>query len=251
MSLLNKKDRPYEVLILGGGSLVPAKNVLKYNTNVDNVEIDQKLVEYTSSDPYFTNYNDNSFSNPRLKIYYQDAYTYLRSNTKKYDLVIMSLPGFSNEKTIELGSSEFFTFLNRSLEDDGIVVTWSYGDIDGDYTYPPNITVPPTVDTSYLRPLFRDIRDGGFISYAKYFSLVKVNGMPTNGLSFDRYYPGDSLYLFQKSNIDKQPDFNSSDYMQAVKLYFRKLKWQTFDHLNLSEIRPNHIFSPNYEIMTQ
>lgn len=248
MSLLSKKNRPQEVLILGGGSLVPAKNVLKFNANVDNVEIDEQLVEYTKSDPYFLKYNEDSFSSSRLKIYYQDAYTFLRTNTKKYDLVIMSLPGFSNEKTIELGSLEFFTFLNRALTEDGIMVTWSYGDIDGDYTYPPNYFLPPVLDTSYLRPLFKDILEGGFSSYAKYYSLSLLQG---SDLRKEEYAPTDQLYLFQKKTDDRQPDFNSSEYMKKIKPYFRKLQWRNFDHLNLSDTKASRIFAPNYEIMTQ
>jgi hypothetical protein len=246
VSLLHKKDRPYEILILGGGSLVPAKNALKYDANVDNVEIDQKLVEYTNSDEYFTKYNENAFGSPRLKVFYQDAYTYLRTNTKKYDLIVMSLPGFSSEKTIQLGSVEFFTFLNKALDDDGVVVTWSYGDVDGEYDYPPNFYLPPVLDTSYLKTFFKDIRDGGFASYAKYYSLVQGNNSASK-----EYFPADTLYLFQKRVVDRQPDFSSSSYMTDVEPYFRRLNWQTFDHLDFSATRASHIFSPNYEIMTQ
>jgi spermidine synthase len=241
ISFLPKREKPYEVLLLGGGSLLPIKNLLKYNVNIDQVDIDEKFIDYARTDPYFVKYHQNSWQDPRAHIYFDDAYTFLRNNQKKYDLVVMSLPGFGSDKLIPFGSVEFYTFLNRALTDDGLMVTWEYGNIDDDSK---NDFSMDRSGSKHLETLFAGIKGGGFISYLTFNSYLKVDNQAD-------MVPSDIFYLFQKQDVNRTADLQSNEYMQNMQKYYANMQWHLLENLNLNGVRASHIFSPNYDIMTE
>lgn len=244
MSFLTPKDRPYEVLVLGGGSLIPAKNILQYNAVVDQVDIDKQFVDYARQDPYFTKYNKGVDVSERFTIYYEDAFSFLRKNAKQYDLVVMSLPGFGDEKLIHLGSVEFFTFLERALRDDGLMVTWEYGAIDSNDL--PQYAAGSQKKREHLRVLFKDINIGGFNSYFTYFSYLTIPGSDEK----KNLIPSDTFYIFQKSTTSLALDHTRSSYMAYMGDLYQGLDWHAMDTVELADVRPSRVFAPNYDIMT-
>jgi hypothetical protein len=173
-------------------------------------------------------------------MYFEDAYAYLQHNQKKYDLVVMSLPGFGSDKLLPLGSVEFFTFLNRSLADDGLVVTWEYSNIDDDSQNGFSLDN----NAQHIKTFFEDIKEGGFGSYLIFNSYIDVSNQTTK-------VPSDIFYLFQKQNINRTADLDSNDYVKNMKQYYSNMQWHSINDLDLSGVRPSHIFSPNYDIMTE
>lgn len=244
MSFVPKRDRPYQVLILGGGSLLPAKNALRYGAMVDQVDIDRQFVEYAQRDPYFAKYNNGIADASGFTIYYEDAFSFLRKNTKQYDLVVMSLPGFGDEKLIHLGSVEFFTFLQRALRDDGLMVTWEYGALDPSDL--PQQAVVSKQKREHLRVLFKDISEGGFNSYFTYFSYLTIPGSNEK----QNLIPSDTFYIFQKGVTPLVADTTRSPYMSYLRDVYQGLDWHTIDKREFSDIRPSRVFAPNYDIMT-
>ncbi|NTW26827.1 MAG: hypothetical protein HGA36_00665 [Candidatus Moranbacteria bacterium] len=247
VSFLKRQDEPYEVLLLGGGSLLPVRNLLNYNVNIDQVDIDSQFVDYAKTDPYFSKYHQNAYLDARWHIFYEDAYTFLKHNQKKYDLVVMTLPGFGSDKLIHLGSVEFFDFLSRSMTDDGLMVTWEYGKINKD-DYPQYQN--SEVNDKHLKVLFKDMLEGGLKSYTMFYAFGKP--MQIGGLKIDdgAVSPYDTFYLFSKRYENVQPDFDASQYMQKNKKYYENMQWHSLEDLDLSEVRASHIFAPNYDIMT-
>ena len=114
---------PKNVLIVGGGEGATAREVLKYPgvEKVPMVDIDQKLVELCDS--CFPNPHMNSFSNPRLDLYYSDALEFVDSSNKQYDVIIIDVPDpLEYGPAYKLFTLEFFLLLKSRMKLDGILV---------------------------------------------------------------------------------------------------------------------------------
>ena len=109
-------------LIVGFATGVTAGSVLQWPMNsVDCVEIEPAAV---ASSRYFEHVNNKPLADPRLHIILDDARTYLRTNSTRYDLIISEpshpwVPGVAN-----LFTREFFSLGNERLRDDGVFVQW-------------------------------------------------------------------------------------------------------------------------------
>jgi len=109
-------------LIVGFATGVTAGSVLQWPMNsVDCVEIEPAAV---ASSRYFEHVNNKPLADPRLHMILDDARTYLRTNSARYDLIISEpshpwVPGVAN-----LFTREFFTLGRERLRDDGVFVQW-------------------------------------------------------------------------------------------------------------------------------
>ncbi|MGV8019136.1 MAG: hypothetical protein AB2L26_13285 [Ignavibacteria bacterium] len=114
---------PYKVLIIGGGSLFAANEVLKYNDikELDLIDFDKSVIDLVSK---YYNHAKRVRKDPRFNFICAEAFKYLSNNTKKYDLVIndsidllrQSIPGKSN----------FFSSICSNLNNNGLCVDLVY-----------------------------------------------------------------------------------------------------------------------------
>jgi len=83
---------PKNVLIIGGGEGATAREVLKYSSveKVTMVDIDQKLVDLCKK--FLPNHHMNSFSSPRMDLYYSDALEFVESVPKGFEVAIIDVP---------------------------------------------------------------------------------------------------------------------------------------------------------------
>jgi spermidine synthase len=73
-------------LVLGGGDLILAKELLKYDTaQIDLVDIDERVLDIAKL--YLSDLNDCAFSNKRLNIICGDAAAFCENTNKKYDII--------------------------------------------------------------------------------------------------------------------------------------------------------------------
>ena len=109
-------------LIVGFATGVTAGSVLQSPIqSVDCVELERAAI---SSARFFEHVNNHPLDDTRLRMIVDDARTYLRVNSTKYDLIISEpshpwVPGVAN-----LFTREFFTLGRERLQDDGIFVQW-------------------------------------------------------------------------------------------------------------------------------
>ncbi len=114
------------ILILGGGDGCAARELLKYKEieQIDLVDLDPEMTRLAKENSVLKEINEGSFFNKKVKIYNQDAYTFLEKQQGTfYDVIIIDLP---DPRSIELGrlySHEFYTICNRKLRPNGILVT--------------------------------------------------------------------------------------------------------------------------------
>jgi SAM-dependent methyltransferase len=119
-----------DVLILGAGSGTDVAAALKHGAKrVDAVEIDPVIIELGRR-----HHPDRPYSDPRVTVINDDARHFLRTSTKKYDLVVFalidSLTMQSSFSGVRLESymftAESFRAVRDHLAPDGLLVVYNY-----------------------------------------------------------------------------------------------------------------------------
>ena len=111
-----------EVLILGGGDGMAARELLKYpETNITMIDLDSEMTRICSENKVISELNQGSLKSDRLTIINMDAYEYLENCDKKYGVVIVDLPDPNNEALAKLYSNVFYRMCGNVLEEDGVI----------------------------------------------------------------------------------------------------------------------------------
>lgn len=112
------------ILILGGGDGLPAKEILKYQDaeRIVNVDIDEAIINLSKNNTLLREFNSRSFSNPRVSVVIGDAFLYVRSSREKFDVVIVDFPEGIDIPLARSYSLQFIRDLKRILSPGGIVV---------------------------------------------------------------------------------------------------------------------------------
>lgn len=108
---------PREVLILGGGDGLAAREALKDPRvhQVTLVDLDPEMTRLFSTVPRLVELNAGSLKDPRLRIVNADAYAWLRIQDRKWDFVIVDFPDPSNFSLGKLFSQTFYRELKKHL----------------------------------------------------------------------------------------------------------------------------------------
>jgi len=120
-----------KVLVLGGGENLATREIIKHPEvdRIDIVDIDSMIFKLAMEDVELSHINELSPFDPRVNMIVDDAFSFMHSNTEKYDLIIADLPDPNNQSLARLYSQQFFHYVKKSLEDDGVFITQS-GDIN-------------------------------------------------------------------------------------------------------------------------
>jgi len=115
------------VLILGGGDGLALREVLKYDDveEIHLVDIDPEIVRISSELAPLRKLNEDSLKSDRVKVFNEDAFTYVNQPGIAYDRVLIDFPDPHNEAMGKLYSREFYHMVMRRMSDSGIVVTQS------------------------------------------------------------------------------------------------------------------------------
>jgi spermidine synthase len=116
---------PQHVLILGGGDGLAVRELLKYDSlqTVTVVDLDPAMTQLALQNPLLTKLNENSLTNPKVKIHNQDAFNFLVAHSEPYDLIIIDLPDPNSESLAKLYSHEFYQLASQHLAENGVLVT--------------------------------------------------------------------------------------------------------------------------------
>lgn len=118
-------DAPKEVLILGGGEGLLAREVLKLASveHIDVVDLDQRVFDIARNHPRISSLNEQALDNPKVNTIANDASVFLKLNDKKYDLILADLPDPSSEAIARLYSTFFYRLIKEQLTTDGVFAT--------------------------------------------------------------------------------------------------------------------------------
>lgn len=165
LSLVKHKEN---ILILGGGDGLAAREILKYNDvkKITVVDLDKEITDLAKNQRILKELNKDSFNNDKVKIINDDAFKFLENTNNFYDIIIIDLPDPNNSSLARLYSREFYKILKKKLSYQGLMVTQStspffspeaYWCINEsiksagfNYTYPYHIYVPSFGDWGFI-----------------------------------------------------------------------------------------------------
>jgi len=118
---LNPQIRTAATIGLGSG--LTSQTLLSYPSieTVDTVEIEKKMVEAAR---YFRPRVERVFTDPRSRIFIDDAKTFFSTYNRKYDLIVSEPSNPWVSGVAGLFSEEFYRRMNNHLHDDGLFVQW-------------------------------------------------------------------------------------------------------------------------------
>lgn len=122
MNLVQHKEN---ILILGGGDGLVARELLKYPEvkQITVVDLDQEMTDLAKNNPTFAKLNNGSFNNPKVKILNEDAFKFLENAKQYFDVIIIDLPDPNNSSLARLYSKEFYKVAKQKMAQNGILVT--------------------------------------------------------------------------------------------------------------------------------
>jgi len=125
--VMTPEGRRENVLILGGGDGLAAREVLKYAgvERIHLVDIDPDITKFCSEFPAIKKLNKGSLKDAKVKIINTDAFSFLNQYGILYDRIIIDLPDPHNEALNKLYSREFYTIIRKRLNPTGFMVTQS------------------------------------------------------------------------------------------------------------------------------
>ncbi|MBI4346311.1 MAG: methyltransferase domain-containing protein [Elusimicrobia bacterium] len=113
---------PEDVLILGGGDGLLARELLKYGDrirSITNVELDPAMVRLARTDPRLRLLNADSFRDPKVRVVTDDAFFFVRQDRARYDAVYIDFPFPYTYDAAKLYTVEFFRNVSRRLKRGG------------------------------------------------------------------------------------------------------------------------------------
>lgn len=105
------------VLILGGGDGLALREVLRYPdvSQVTLVELDPAVISLARGDPRLVAANKGAFDDPRVLVRTEDAFTWLRGLTERFDVVLVDMPDPDSTATAKLYSVEFYGLVAQAM----------------------------------------------------------------------------------------------------------------------------------------
>jgi len=118
------KKNAKDILAVGLASGISVGSMTLHN-NVRRIDCVELIKPVFRAAKYFSNYNFNVFNNDKVKLIYDDIYSYLMYSDKKYDIISSDgkLGTLHSGNTIML-STDYYQLSKEHLKDDGIFTQW-------------------------------------------------------------------------------------------------------------------------------
>ncbi|MFB6456615.1 polyamine aminopropyltransferase [Chitinophaga sp. Hz27] len=115
------------ILILGGGDGMAAREILKYPEveDITLVDLDPAMTKLFTTNSMLTKLNNRSLLSNKLKVINADAFQWLRSNQRQFDVAIVDFPDPGNYAVGKLYTTAFYKQLNNALHSNSVVVIQS------------------------------------------------------------------------------------------------------------------------------
>ena len=124
MSFPGNRDN---VLILGGGDGLAVRELIKYDDvkRIDLVDLDPAMTALASDFAPLRRINDSAMDDPRVSVFNEDAFVFIKNAEHRYDRVIIDMPDPHDAALAKLYSIEFYAMIRNKMRDGGLVVTQS------------------------------------------------------------------------------------------------------------------------------
>jgi spermidine synthase len=124
-SVFQVADNINNALVIGGENGCLIRELLKYDevSNIDMVSYDTLLRKLGMENRYFISMNENAYENPKVKIIDQYLLDFVTNCSDQYDAIFIDLPDPRSVESNQYYTIEFYTFLKKMLQKDGVMVT--------------------------------------------------------------------------------------------------------------------------------
>lgn len=124
---LQAVNRPEDILVLGGGDGLAAREILKYESvrSITLVDLDPDMTRLFRSNEMLLALNKGALNSPKVNIINADAFVWIKENRRSFDFIAVDFPDPSNFSLGKLYTTTFYKRLAASLKDDGILVVQS------------------------------------------------------------------------------------------------------------------------------
>lgn len=114
-----------DVLIIGGGDGLAAREVLKHPgvQAVTLVDMDPAMTELARTHPVLTDVNRGAMNDARLEVVNGDAAAFIEQDSRLYGVIIVDLPDPDSVDLMHVYSEKFYGMLHRHLIEGGVMVT--------------------------------------------------------------------------------------------------------------------------------
>lgn len=125
--VMTATDSPRNVLILGGGDGLAAREILKYPSvrSVQLVDLDPVMTRLFTQQHILAQINHHSLTDPRLKVTNADAFMWLKENRRQYDCIIIDFPDPSGFSVGKLYTTAFYRLLKSAMAPGAMAVIQS------------------------------------------------------------------------------------------------------------------------------
>lgn len=122
---LQQLEKVENVLLLGGGEGLAAREILKYPelVSLKIIDIDPAITKVSKKLDLISRLNQGSLIDDKVKVIHEDAFVFLKENRDQYDAIIIDLPDPSNEGLARLYSSSFYKLCLSKLNSRGVICT--------------------------------------------------------------------------------------------------------------------------------
>lgn len=213
------------VLLVGGGDWVAMDRLRAHNVTVDHVDIDGEFMRRAKSHSLLAQYHDDAYTYPNKTTHVADAFHYLEQTETRYDLVLLDVPGATDDDLLSLYSREFYSELRTHLTDRGVVATWTYSQ----QTY-----------TQHRAAHYNTIAAAGFTHAAPYFAWEDIDA-DTDVERVERFT------LLAPGPRPPLTPANGSAYVRQYADRYETVSWDSTP--TYAGVRTNSIFHPNYDIL--
>jgi len=120
---LGRVAHPRNVLILGGGDGLAAREVLRH-PNVETVtlvDLDPAMTELFRETPLLVQLNQGSLSDPRMTVINADGFRWVRETEEMYDAIVIDFPDPTDFSLGKLYTTTFYRSLRQRLAPGGMV----------------------------------------------------------------------------------------------------------------------------------
>ena len=223
-------SRRRDVLILGGGDGMAAREVLRWEEveTITLVDLDPRVTELFRDHDDLAALNNNALRDARVTIRNQDAWQFVEHDTRVFDVVIVDLPDPKNLSLSKLYTREFYNLLLERLSPQGIMVTqagspfyarkayWSVARTLGEARNPAR----PGADLWHLpyHAYVPSFGDWGFVLAAPYVSATRALNWP-EGLQFLTQNTWQTAQIFAADTQEVAVDVNRLQSHALVRYY--------------------------------
>ena len=223
------------VLLIGGGMSGCIEEILKYDVSrLDYVELDRTVVlsaiEYIDSSDLVDSLNGSS---EKCKVHFADPFRFFESSeSNRYDVIIMHLPGPSNALSNRFFTYEFYSSAKRILKSDGVI---SFG---------------LASEPNYIGPELLQVNGSIYHTLKKVFSNILITPGDFNyfiasnsgtEISLDPYVLGNRL-IENKITTEYVETYYLADRLDPDRMNFVLETYESIDDASINTILHPHAY---------